>query len=94
MEEIEKYLLEDEGSQKSEDESTLEIESQINGSDISPLTIAQNVQLPNNENAYYDNNNAAIVHAPSDVTTINYRNNTNQVYQPIHHRHFNNNYGI
>lgn len=94
MEEIEKYLLEDEESQKSEDDSTPEIEPQINSSSvISPLTIDQAVQSPNNSNSYY-NNIAAINHTSSDVTTINHRNNTHQIYQPIHHRYFNNNYGI
>lgn len=94
MEDIEKYLLDDEDFQKSEDELTLEIEPQVNtvSDNISPLTSAQTIQSPNSNNSYF-NNDSAIVHTSSDITTINHRNNTHQLYQPTH-RHFNNNYGI
>jgi len=49
------------------------------------------MHLPDSNIGYY--NHYELTHTAPDVTTINYRNNTNQIYQPIHHRHFNNNYG-
>ncbi|XP_022172907.1 zinc finger protein-like 1 isoform X1 [Myzus persicae] len=101
---IEKYLIEDE-LHELEEESDEEIQqfenlstlkdntSQINisGNNISPITLAEKMHLPDSNIGYY--NNYELAQTIPDVTTINYRNNTNQMYQPIHHRHFNNNYG-
>jgi len=102
--EIEKYLIEDEHHEPGEesDEEIQQFEnlstfknntSQINiiADNTSPVTLAEKMRLPDSNIGYY--NNYELTHITPDVTTINYRNNTNQMYQPIHHRHFNNNYG-
>jgi len=95
---IEKYFLEDELQEES-DEETQQFEDQSkfknNNSEIniisenkSPVTLAEKMHMPDIDIGYYNN-----THTTQDVTTINFRNSTNQIYQPIHHRHFNNNYG-
>ncbi|CAH1731618.1 unnamed protein product [Aphis gossypii] len=95
---IEKYLLEDEVHEPGEesDEEIQQLEnnkSQINiiSDNKSPTTLAEKMHLADSNIDYY--NHYELAHTTPDVTTINYRNNTNQIYQPIHHRHFNNNYG-
>lgn len=97
---IEKYLLEDEVEDESDEEveqlenqSTFQNnQSQINtiSDSKSPITLVKTIDLPDSNISYY--NNYELAHTSQDVPTINYRN-TNQIYQPIHHRHFNNNYG-
>jgi len=95
---IEKYLLENE-LHEPEEESDEEIQqfedytSQTNiiSDNKSPITLAEKMHLADSNIDYY--NHYELAHTVPDVTTINYRNNTNQIYQPIHHRHFNNNYG-
>lgn len=106
MTDIEKHLLEDkddyteiadeEPQQLFEEQSTLETNLFVNtvSNSISPLTIDQTIQSSNSNNRNYNFNTSESVHTTSNVTTINHRNNTNQANQPIHHRHFNNNYGI
>lgn len=104
MNDIEKYLIEDELRELGEesDEEIQQFESlstfkdnisQINiiADNSSPITLAAKMHLPDSNNDYY--NRFELTHTAPDVTSINYRNNTNQIYQPIHHRHFNNNYG-
>jgi len=101
---IEKYLIEDELHELGEesDEEIQQFENQstlknntsqinINTDNKSPITLAEKMSLPDSSIGYY--NHYELTHTAPDVTTINYRNNTNQIYQPIHHRHFNNNYG-
>ena len=103
MNDIEKYLIEDELHELGEesDEETQQFEnlsafknnqSQINiiSDNKSPITLAEKMHLPDSNISYY--NHYELTHTAPDATTINYRN-TNQIYQPIHHRHFNNNYG-
>ncbi|XP_025198372.1 zinc finger protein-like 1 homolog [Melanaphis sacchari] len=94
---IEKYLLEDENHELEEsDEEIQQFEnnkSQMNiiSDNKSPISPVEKMHLANSNIDYY--NHYELAHTTPDVTTINYRNNTNQIYQPIHHRHFNNNYG-
>lgn len=101
MNDIEKYLLEDDedplldekSKQLFESKSTLEMNSVSDNT--SPLTLVQTIQSPNSNNSYYNYNNSELVHTPSNLTTINHRSNTaHQTNQPVHHRIFNNNYGI
>jgi hypothetical protein len=101
VENLEKYLLEDEecfeetADEQFEEQSTFEIKEQFITvpNNISPMTINQTIQSPNNTSGFYSYNNSELVPL-SDIATINHRNNTHQTYQPIHHRHFNNNYGM
>ncbi|XP_026816361.1 zinc finger protein-like 1 [Rhopalosiphum maidis] len=95
---IEKYLLEDELHEPEEesDEEVQQFENYTSQTNIisdnkSPITPAEKMHLADSNIDYY--NHYELAHTVPDVTTINYRNNTNQIYQPIHHRHFNNNYG-
>lgn len=95
VEDIEKHLLEDkdndenENSHLFEDHSTLETKPVVNtlSDHVSPLT-ANTLQSINSNFSY---NNSEFVKPTSNSSTVNHRSNTNQ---PIHHRHFNNNYGM
>lgn len=101
MENLEKYLLEDQddyeetADEKFENQSTFEIKEQIITvpNNTSPLILDQTIQSPNSIGGFYNHNNSELVHS-SDLATINHRSNTHQTYQPIHQRHFNNNYGM
>lgn len=102
VEDIEKYLLEDETtdiveeSQLFDDHSILETKPSIHNTigHISQQTLDQPTQLANNDNNYYIYNSPQLVHSVSNPSTVNHRNSTHQTFQPIHHRNFNNNYGI
>lgn len=92
MDDVEKYLLEDE-------DTVLDEKSQLfeNTSTLKMNSVSDNeaIQLPNSNNSSYNYNNSELVHTTSNLTTINYRNNTtHQTNQPVHQRLFNNNYGI
>lgn len=107
MKDIEKYLLEDEDNSENtlldekseqlfENQSTLEIKTQMDNAfdNVSSLPLAQTIQSPNSNNSYYNYNNSEITNTTSNLTTINHRSNTHQTNQPVHHRLFNNNYGM
>jgi len=102
VENIEQYLHEDdcgeiveEESQPFEAQSILENNPSIKNfsGHTSPLTIVQTSQILNSNTIHYNNyNNSELIHSIPH-TTINHRSHTQQTYQPIHHRQFNNNYG-
>lgn len=102
MEDIEKYLLEDETADTIEEpqlfdnrsilETKLAIHNAIGHN--SQQTPNQPTQLANNDNNYYIYDSPQLVHSITNPSTVNHRNSTHQTFQPIHHRNFNNNYGI
>lgn len=97
VEDLEKYLLEENEYEEIIDEQfdqSFDIEQQINTvPNNTPFTLDQTIQSPNSKSDFYNFNNSELVHS-SDLATINHRSNTHQTYQPIHHRHFNSNYGM